>query len=135
MPTPTRALALHKGQFNRLIKIAQSTSRYPERDVLVLMLGHHCGLRVTEISRITVADVMYQSGKLRSEVSLREVVTKGCKQRCAYLVTKHLVDALEAYLSWRLAHESIADSGMWTLIPQSFARCLPLHYDGVHEHI
>lgn len=105
MPTPKRALALHKGQFHRLIKIAQSTSRYPERDVLVLMLSHHCGLRVTEISRITIADVMYQSGKLRSEVSLREAVTKGCKQRCAYLVTKPLVDALEAYLSWRLAHD------------------------------
>jgi integrase/recombinase XerC len=105
MPTPTRALALQKGQFHRLIKITQSTSRYPERDVLVLMLGHHCGLRVTEISRITIADVMYQSGKLRSEVSLREAVTKGCKQRCAYLVTKPLGDALEVYLSWRLAHD------------------------------
>jgi hypothetical protein len=38
----------------------------------VLMFGHHTGMRVTEISRITVADVMHASGKLREEVSLRE---------------------------------------------------------------
>ena len=50
----TRAKTLHQGQFNRLIKITQGTSRYPERDVLVLMLGHHCGMRITEISRLTV---------------------------------------------------------------------------------
>jgi hypothetical protein len=37
-------------------------------------------MRVTEISRITVADVMHASGKLRQEMSLREAVTKGCRQ-------------------------------------------------------
>ncbi len=35
----------------------------------------------------------------------REAAPQGCKQRCAYLVTKPIVDALEAYLSWRLAHD------------------------------
>ena len=53
MPEITRAKTLHQGQFNRLIKITQATSRYPERDVLVLILGHHCGMRITEISRLT----------------------------------------------------------------------------------
>ena len=86
MPEINRAKTLHQGQFTRLIKITQATSRYPERDVLVLMLGHHCGMRITEISRITVADVMHASGKLRSEISMREAITKGCRQRCAYLV-------------------------------------------------
>ena len=74
----TRAKTLHQGQFNRLIKITQGTSRYPERDVLVLMLGHHCGMRITEISRLTVADVMHASGKLRSEISMR-VGRDSCK--------------------------------------------------------
>ena len=41
------------------------------------MLGHHCGMRITEISRLTVADVMHASGKLRSEISMREAITKG----------------------------------------------------------
>lgn len=66
------------------------------------MLGHGAGLRITEISRITVADVMLPSGKLRTEISLREAVTKGCRQRCAYLSNKDLVLALEAYLTYRI---------------------------------
>ena len=98
----TRAKTLHQGQFNRLIKITQATSRYPERDVLVLMLGHHCGMRITEISRITVADVMHASGKLRSEISMREAITKGCRQRCAYLVSRPAIQALETYLLYRI---------------------------------
>lgn len=99
-----RALRLSAGQFTRIIKITRATSRYAARDGLVLMLGHHCGLRVTEVSRITVADVMQASGKLRQEVSLREAVTKGCRQRCTYLPSRGLIDALEAYLAYRLAY-------------------------------
>lgn len=102
MPNITRAKALHNGQFTRLVKITRATSRYPERDVLVLMLGHHCGMRITEISRITVADLMHASGKLRSEISLREAITKGCRQRCAYLVSKPAILALEDYLRYRI---------------------------------
>ena len=70
----TRAKTLRQGQFIRLIKITQATSRCPERDVLVLMLGH-CGMRITEISRLSVADVMHASGKLRSEISMCEAIT------------------------------------------------------------
>lgn len=44
------AATLDRGQFARLIKITQSTSRYAARDVLVLMLGHKAGLRITEIT-------------------------------------------------------------------------------------
>lgn len=99
-----RAQTLHQGQFTRLIKITQATSRYPERDVLVLMLGHCCGMRITEISRLTVADVMYPSGKLRSEISMREAITKGCRQRCAYLASKSAIQALENYLLYRIEH-------------------------------
>lgn len=105
MAEEKRALRLNAGQFTRLIKITRATSRYPERDVLVLFLGHHGGLRVTEVSRITVADVMQASGKLRQEVSLREAVTKGCRQRCTYLSSRGLINALEGYLAYRLTHD------------------------------
>jgi integrase/recombinase XerC len=99
-----RAQPLNQGQFSRLIKITQATSRYAERDVLVLLLGHYCGMRVTEVSRITVADVMQPSGKLRIEISLREAITKGCRQRCAYLVTKPRVRWRPTSLTdWRKA--------------------------------
>ncbi len=114
MPDQKRAQTLNQGQFHRLIKITRATSRYADRDVLALMLGHHCGMRVTEISRITVADVMHPSGKLRTEISLREAVTKGCRQRCSYLVTKPLIDALEAYLAYRIGRGIGAELGSST---------------------
>lgn len=102
MAEVTHAAALNRGQFDRLIKVTRATSRYSERDVLLLMLTHKAGLRVTEASRVTVADVMFPSGKLREEMSLREAVTKNCKQRCAYLSNRDLVSALEAYVNYRL---------------------------------
>jgi site-specific recombinase XerD len=105
MQDQKRALRLDAGQFNRLIKITRATSRYAERDVLVLMLGHHTGMRVTEISRITVGDVMHASGKLREEVSLREAVTKGCRQRCVYLSSKALICALNDYIQFRIERD------------------------------
>ena len=64
------------------------------------MLGYHCGMRITEISRLTVADVMHASGKLRSEISLREAITKGCRQRCAFLVSRPATQALETHTSY-----------------------------------
>lgn len=103
MQKQTRAATLHKGEFQRLIKITRATSKLPDRDVLVLMLGHKAGLRITEISRITIADVMFPSGKLRQEVSMRAAVTKGCRPRSAFLAHKQLIDALEVYLQHRLA--------------------------------
>ena len=102
MRNQTRAATLHKGEFQRLVKITKATSKLPERDVLVLMLGHKAGLRVTEISRITIADVMFPSGKLREEVSMRAAVTKGCRPRSAFMVHKQLVAALEGYLQYRI---------------------------------
>lgn len=105
MQEQKRALRLDAGQFNRLIKITRATSRFAERDVLVLMLGHHTGMRVTEISRITVGDVMHTSGKLREEVSLREAVTKGCRQRCVYLSSKALIHALNEYIQYRIERD------------------------------
>ena len=102
MQNQTRAATLHKGEFQRLIKITQATAKLPERDVLVLMLGHKAGLRITEISRITIANVMFPSGKLREEVSLRAAVTKGCRPRSAFFVQKKLVAAMEAYLQYRI---------------------------------
>lgn len=45
----------------------------------------------------------FASGKLRSEVSLRAAITKGCRQRCVYLTNIKLIEALETYLAYRIA--------------------------------
>jgi integrase/recombinase XerD len=60
-------------------------------------------MRVSEIAQIEVQDVLFPSGAIRSEVSLRAAITKGCRQRCVYLTHPKTVSALECYLNRRIA--------------------------------
>lgn len=98
-----RAAALLPSQLRHLMRVTEATSRHPERDVLVLWLSFGCGMRVTEIARLTVADVLLPSGLLRTEISLRAEITKGCRQRLAYLTNPKLIAAMDRYIEWRLS--------------------------------
>lgn len=106
-----QSTVLRPGQYRHLICATRATSRCPERDVLVLLMGIHMGMRVSEIAQVEVGDFMSASGKLRQEVSLRAVVTKGCRQRCVYPTNRDLVVALEDWLAvrikrrWRMSDE------------------------------
>jgi len=82
--------------------VTEAVSRDPVRDKLVLLLGIMCGLRVSEIAQVEVGDFMFQSGLLRQEVSVRAVITKGCRQRCIYPTNRTLIEALECYLAYRI---------------------------------
>jgi len=78
-----RAAVLLPSQLRHLIRVIEATSRHAERDALILWLGLSRGMRVTEAARLTVADVLLPSSRLRSEVSLGAAITKGCRQRLA----------------------------------------------------
>jgi integrase/recombinase XerD len=97
-----QATSLQPGQIRHLLRVTTATSRHPERDVLVLLLGLTAGMRVTEIAQIEVQDVLFPSGALRDEVSLRAAITKGCRQRCIYLSHPKAIDALDQYLDYRI---------------------------------
>ena len=101
MPKITRATVITPGQLRHLLRVTEATSRHPERDAAILLLGLCCGMRCTETAQVTVADILFPSGKLRTEVSLRAVITKGCKQRCVYISSPKLKAALERYLEHR----------------------------------
>jgi len=98
-----QATSLQSGQIRHLLRVTAATSRHPERDTLVLLLGLTAGMRVTEIAQIEVQDVLFPSGALREEISLRAAITKGCRQRCIYLSDAKAVDALDQYLDYRVA--------------------------------
>lgn len=100
----SQASTLKPGQIRHLLRVTDGTSRHPERDSLILLLGITCGMRVTEISLLEIADIMFPSGALRTEVSLRADTTKGCRQRCVYLTHKLTIVAVERYLSFRIEH-------------------------------
>lgn len=113
-----QATVLRPGQYRHLIRATRATSRFPERDVLVLLMGIHMGMRVSEIAQVEVGDFMFVSGKLRQEASLRAVVTKGCRQRCVYPTNRDLVVVPEDWLamrvkrSWRMSDEPTKFRGL-----------------------
>jgi integrase/recombinase XerD len=98
-----QATTLRPGQIRHLLRVTTSTSRHPERDCLVLLLGLTAGMRVTEIAQIEVQDVLFPSGALRAEISLRAAITKGCRQRCIYLGHAKAIEAIDRYLDFRIA--------------------------------
>lgn len=125
-----RAATLLPSQLRHLLRVTEATSRHPERDAVILLLGFGCGMRITETGRLTVADVLYPSGRLRSEISLRSEITKGGVQRLAYLTNPKLIAALDRYIDWRKAKHfgcSLDESQYRGLMPQT---CLILTWKG-----
>ncbi|MGS0622395.1 tyrosine-type recombinase/integrase [Ralstonia sp. VS2407] len=117
-----RAKTLKPSQIRHLLRVTEATSRHPERDVLMLLLGLTCGMRVSEVARIEVADVMLPGGQIREEVSLRAAITKGCRQRCIYLSHPKTIAALERYVErrWQNNKGTAMDRSMWRgLMPQT----------------
>ena len=98
-----QAAVLKPGQYRHLLRVTRATSREPERDILVLLLGIHTGMRVSEIGQIEVGDVLFPSGAIRSEMSLRASITKGLRQRCIYPTNRALRNAIDDYLAVRVA--------------------------------
>ncbi|MFP4898765.1 G1 family glutamic endopeptidase [Paraburkholderia sp. BR14261] len=52
---PRHAKVLTPAKFRHLLRVTEATSRFPERDTLIVLLGVTCGMRVTEIARLLSA--------------------------------------------------------------------------------
>lgn len=98
-----QATTLQPELIRYLLRVTATTSQHVERDCLVVLLGLTAGLRVTEIAQVELQDVLLPSGALRSEFSLREAITKACRQRCIYQSHAKAIDALERCLDYRIA--------------------------------
>lgn len=109
MDDKKRAGILRPAQMRHLLRVTEATSRHPERDNLVLLLGLTCAMRVTEIAQILPSDVMLPSGQLRKEVSLRAAITKGCRQRCVFITHPLTVAALNRYIEYRWKRGMVVD--------------------------
>ncbi|MGF6813188.1 integrase/recombinase XerD [Paraburkholderia sp. Clong3] len=95
------AKVLTPAKFKHLVRVTGATSRFPERDTLILLLGVTCGMRVTEIARLEVHHVLTKSGARREEVPLPGSITKGCRARCVFLSHPRAIDAFDRFVEWR----------------------------------
>lgn len=89
---------VHPAKFRHLLRVTEATSRFPERDTLILLLGVTCGKRITEIARVEVHHVLSRRGTRREEISLPGQVTKGCRPRCVFLSHPRTIEAFDCYV-------------------------------------
>ena len=71
----------------------------------MLMVSYKLGFRAKEIAALRICDVLDDRGKLKEEIHLTGKMTKGGKQRVAYLTNPALRSALMAYLTERREQE------------------------------
>ena len=83
-----------------------ATQSFPQRNRLMLLTGLWSGMRVGEISSLTISDVMNADRTVKAEVRLTAEQTKGRQPRTVFLPQK-LRDELQNYLALRQpAHPS-----------------------------
>ena len=99
-----RARILTPKEFTHVLDVATLT-REPERNQVLICLTHSCGLRVSELARVTIRDVMYPSGCLRDELTVRDAIAKFNKARTVPMTNKRLREFLEVYLDYRVKEE------------------------------
>ena len=93
-----KAKVLNDSEFKRLLIVAKS-GQFALRNVALLYCSFGLGLRAKEIASLKISDVTTPDYKLLDEVCLKRSITKGEKQRYAYLAHKKVCDALGEYIN------------------------------------
>ena len=84
----------------RKVLVYIASNRHASRNKAMLYMSHLAGLRVGEISHLTLSDVLNEDGSIKDEVYLSPDKTKGDRGRTV-LLPKKLQDELHNYLSIR----------------------------------
>jgi integrase/recombinase XerD len=92
-----QAKTLTKAELKRVVDVTKACSRYPQRDVTMLLLTHWCGMRVGEVAALRLSDVLDASGDIRAEITLAAEQTKGSAARVVF-VPERMRRQLQGYL-------------------------------------
>lgn len=71
------------------------------RNVAIVWMLFGSGLRVNEVAKLTVADLVHESGDIKTTFTVPSAYTKTNKPRAAYVVVKAHKDALERWIEHR----------------------------------
>lgn len=71
------------------------------RNVAIVWMLFGSGLRVNEVAKLTVADLVHKSGDIKTTFTIPSAYTKTNKPRAAYVVVKGHRDALERWIEHR----------------------------------
>jgi integrase/recombinase XerD len=93
-----KAKVLNEAEFKLLLLVAKE-GQFGVRNVALIYCSFGLGLRAKEIASLTIADIANTHYQLLDEICLTKAMTKGEKQRHAYLTHKKIRDALQAHLN------------------------------------
>lgn len=131
----TQANTLTSHQVTKVFnRIRLMSNPHQKAAIIALSLS---GLRVTELSKIAVSDLVTKRGEIRSEIALRAKITKGCKPRPIWLSDRTRT-LLQAYINHRLSlnaeYQGLNPSSCFILSAKGFPYSLKakhrVAYDG-----
>lgn len=93
-----KAKVLSEAEFKLLLLVAKE-GKFGARNLAIIYCSFGLGLRAKEIASLTIGDVTSSNYQLLDELSLTRSMTKGEKQRHAYLTHKKIRDVLQVHLN------------------------------------
>ena len=93
-----QARTLTDKELKRLLALI-ATRRYAERDRAMVLLTHLAGMRIGEVSALTVGDALDRNGDIVPEINLAAHQTKGAHARTVVLSTR-MRQELRDYMAW-----------------------------------
>ena len=97
-----KAKVLTTKEFKKLL-FEVSLSRNPERNALIVRMLFDMAMRVSEVARIKVEDMLWPNGKWRDEVLLQAKICKGGKAGIVFTFSPKLREAGNKYFDMRIS--------------------------------
>lgn len=98
MPKEGKSRVLSESEFKRLLIIAKEGT-LGVRNVAIVYCSFGLGLRAKEIASLKIMDVVDGQFKILDEINLKRAMTKGEKQRHAYITNPKLASALQLHIN------------------------------------
>ena len=89
-----QAKVLSERELKRVLAVTRSL-KHAERNCIAIALSYYAGLRVKEISCLTISDVFYEDGQVKQFIFLSADKSKGHSR--TIVVNKHLASQLKQY--------------------------------------
>lgn len=101
-----QAKVLTESEFRRVVNAVKKEA-HAKRNVALLYCSFGLGLRAKEMASLRILHVLNADGEMLDEINLDGSMTKGNRQRHAYLTNQKVADAIRDYLDERRKEDSI----------------------------
>jgi integrase/recombinase XerD len=92
-----KAKTLNKAELKRMPNYIDAHERYRERSRAMILFTYLCGMRIRELVKLKVSDVIDYINKVKTEIKLSKKQTKG-KQALTVFVSKRMRKELDRYI-------------------------------------